>query len=130
MYIYRGGEIVEEGTYIDSERHGKVVLKASGYLPGTDREVYFKIPESYLLIPVLFVGLLLSMIFPYGVGIVIFAAMFCLHNILFSFVSVCEELLKGALSHVTIGYRPTTSFFSGRSKKIRRRREKDEKKEL
>ena len=122
MYIYRGGQIVEEGTYVESAKHGKVVLKADGFLPGTDKEVYFKIPESYLLVPVLLFGLILSMAFPYGVGIVIFAAMFILHNLMFSLVSVCEELLGGLFAHFTVGYKPNMSFFAGNSKKLKKRK--------
>jgi hypothetical protein len=129
MYIYRGGQIVEEGIYVESGKHGKVVLKASGFLPGTDKEVYFKLPESYLLIPLLLLGLALSMFFPYGAGVVIFAAMFVLHNILFSFVSACEELVKGLFAHLTVGYRPNMSFFSGNSKKLKNRKGRDTKKE-
>jgi hypothetical protein len=129
MYIYRGGQIVEEGTYVASREHGKVVLKASGFLPGTDKEVYFKIPESYLLIPVLLFGLALSMAFPYGAGMVIFVVMFILHNILFSFVSACEELVKGLCTHITVGYKPNMSFFSGNSKKLKKRKGRDTKKE-
>jgi hypothetical protein len=129
MYIYRGGQIVEEGIYLESDKHGKVVLKASGFLPGTDKEVYFKLPESYLLVPVLLLGLALSMAIPYGVGVVIFAVMFILHNILFSFVSTCEELLRGSLAHITMGYKPNMSFFSGNSKKLKKRKGRDTKKE-
>jgi len=129
MYIYRGGQIVEEGTYVESAKHGKVVLKADGFLPGTDKEVYFKIPESYLLIPVLLFGLVLSMAFPYGIGLVIFAVMFIIHNILFSFVCACQDLLGGLFAHITLGYKPNMSFFSGNSKKLKKRKGKDTKKE-
>ena len=129
MYIYRGGQIVEEGTYVESAKHGKVVLKADGFLPGTHKEVYFKIPESYLLVPVLLFGLILSMAFPYGVGIVIFAVMFILHNILFSLVSAGEELLGGLFAYLTVGYKPNMSFFSGNSKKLKKRKVRDTKKE-
>jgi hypothetical protein len=129
MYIYRGGQIVEEGTYVESAKHGKVVLKADGFLPGTDKEVYFKIPESYLLIPVLLFGLVLSMAFPYGIGLVIFAVMFIIHNILFSCVCACQDLLGGLFAHITLGYKPNMSFFSGNSKKLKKRKGKDTKKE-
>jgi hypothetical protein len=129
MYIYRGGQIVEEGTYVESAKHGKVVLKADGFLPGTDKVVYFKIPESYLLIPVLLFGLVLSMAFPYGIGLVIFAVMFIIHNILFSCVCACQDLLGGLFAHITLGYKPNMSFFSGNSKKLKKRKGKDTKKE-
>ncbi len=129
MYIYRGGQIVEEGTYVESAKHGKVILKADGFLPGTDKEVYFKLPESYLLIPVLLFGLVLSMAFPYGIGVMIFAVLFAIHNILFSLVSAGEELLGGLFAHFTAGYKPNMSFFSGNSKKLKKRKARDTKKE-
>ena len=129
MYIYRGGQIVEEGTYVESAKHGQVVLKADGFLPGTDKEVYFKLPESYLLIPVLLFGLVLSMAFPYGIGVMIFAVLFAIHNAMFSVVSAWEELLGGLFAHLTVGYKPNMSFFSGNSKRLKKRKATDTKKE-
>jgi len=129
MYIYRGGQIVEEGTYVDSSKQGKVVLRASGFLPGTDKEVYFKVPESYLLVPVLLFGLVLSMAFPYGIGVVIFAVMFIVHNILFSVVCTCQDLLGGLFAHITVGYKPNMSFFSGNSKRLKKRKGRDTKRQ-
>ena len=120
MYIFRGGQLVEEGIYWESEKNERVVLKADGFLPGTDKKVYFKLPDIYLLAPVLLFGLVLSMIFPYGIGLAIFALLYLLHNILFSCVSVFEELFGGILAHITVAYKPHLSFFSGSSKKVKR----------
>jgi hypothetical protein len=125
MYIFRGGQLVGEGIYWESEKNERVVMKADGFLPGVDNKVYFKLPDSYLLVPVLLLGLALSMIFPYGMGLVIFALVYLLHNILFSCVTVCEELFGGILAHITVAYKPHLSFFSGTSKKVKRRKKRE-----
>ena len=125
MYIFRGGQLVGEGIYWESEKNERVVMKADGFLPGVDNKVYFKLPDSYLLVPVLLLGLALSMIFPYGMGLVIFALVYLLHNILFSCVTVCEELFGGILAHITVAYNPHLSFFSGTSKKVKRRKKRE-----
>jgi len=74
MFLFKGGHKVKRGTYWDLE-HNKIILKEDGWLPGTDRETYFRLPESYLLIIVFLLGLALSMALPYGMGVVVF---FCL----------------------------------------------------
>ena len=125
MYIVRGGQLVEDGTYWESEKNERVVLKADGFLPGTDSKVYFKLPDCYLLVPVLLFGLALSMIFPYGMGLAIFAFMYLLHNILFFFVSACQEIFGGILAHITVAYKPHLSFFSGSPKKVKRRKKRE-----
>jgi hypothetical protein len=125
MYIFRGGQLVEEGIYWESEKNERVVMKASGFLPGVDNKVYLKLPDSYLLVPVLLLGLALSMIFPYGIGLAIFAFICLLHNILFSFVTACEDLFEGILAHITVAYKPHLSYFSGSSKKLKRRKKRE-----
>jgi hypothetical protein len=127
MYIFRGGQLVEYGTYWESEKNERVVLKADGFLPGTDRKVYFKLPDCYLIVPVLLFGLALSIIFPYGMGLVIFALMYLLHNILFSFVSACEDIFGGILVHISVAYKPHFSFFSGSPRKVKRRKKRETK---
>ncbi|HMK55199.1 MAG TPA: hypothetical protein VK448_01020 [Dissulfurispiraceae bacterium] len=124
MYIFRGGQIVGKGIYWESERDERVIMKASGYLPGLDNKVYFKVPDCYLMIPVLFVGLLLSMALPYGIGLAIFACMCLLHNILFSVCSVCEFLMLEIISHMSATYKPNLSFFAGSHGKIKRSKKK------
>jgi hypothetical protein len=48
---------------------------------------------------------------------------------LFSIVSACEEVLGGLFAHVTVGYKPNMSFFAGNSKKLKKRKGRDIKKE-
>jgi hypothetical protein len=71
MFLFRGGHQVKKGTYWDLE-HDRIILKEDSCLPGTDKETYFRLPESYLLIFVFLLGLALSMALPYGVGTTIF----------------------------------------------------------
>ncbi len=122
MYIYSGGQFVEKGIYLESERRGRVVLRADGFLPGTDKEIYFRLPECYLLIPVFLFGLILSMALPYGIGVALFAAMFIMHNMIMAFVSVCEDAFSGLAAYLTAAYRPNASFFSGNPGKVKRRK--------
>ena len=130
MYFFRGGQLVQEGIYWESENNERVIMKASGFLPGADSKVYFKLPESYLLVPVSLMGLALSIIFPYGIGIAIFALMCLLHNIAYSLISACEDMFEGIIAHLTVAYKPHLSFFSGGSRKINRRKKREaEKKE-
>ncbi|HMK60389.1 MAG TPA: hypothetical protein VK452_04490 [Dissulfurispiraceae bacterium] len=122
MYIFRGGQIVDAGIYWESENNEKVVMRASGYLPGLDNKVYFKIPDFYLMIPILFCGLVFSVMFPYGIGLLIFACICMVHNILFSVCSACEDFLKEIFAHMSVAYKPNLSFFSGSSKKLKKRK--------
>ena len=84
MFLYKGGHAVKRGTYWDPETREKVVLKVDGTLPGTSKETYFKLPESYLLIPLFLLGLGLSMAFPYGVGFVAFIVLIALSGALYA----------------------------------------------
>lgn len=124
MYIYRGGQLAEAGIYLESVCNGKIVLKACGFLPGTDKDIYFKLPECYLLIPALIFGLILSIVFPYGVGAALFVLLFMLHNMIFSLVADCEKLMGCLLAHVSMSFRPGVSYFSGKSGKIRNRKKR------
>jgi hypothetical protein len=130
MYLFSGGQTVEKGTYWETDRGIKIVLQDNGYLPGDSRKRYFKLPESYLLIPVLLMGLALSIALPYGLGLAILAVMYILHKILFSFMSECETLFGELFAHLSVRYRPTMAFFSGSWRKRKYcNREKDGKKE-
>ena len=71
MLFFKGGHQANRGTYWDLE-HDKIILNEDGYLPGTDKDIYFRFPESYLLIFVFLLGLALSIALPYGAGTVIF----------------------------------------------------------
>ena len=77
MFLFKGGHKVKRGTYWDLE-HDKIILNEEGYLPGTDKDTYFKLPESYLLVIVLVLGLALSMAFPYGMGAIVFLCLIAL----------------------------------------------------
>ena len=91
MFLFRGGQAVAKGTYWEPEAGKKIVLKNEGFLPGDKSRGYFKLPVSYLLAPVLLLGLGLSMAFPYGIGVAIFALLYLLYRTL-SFT--CRILLR------------------------------------
>lgn len=119
MFFYKGGQIVKKGTYWDSEKNVKIVLDSDTVLPGTSKEIYFKLPESYLLIPLLLLGLFLSMAIPYGMGVVAFIAIIILTATLYSAGLASLRLFKEMLGKTaTFDYNPTTSYMTG--KKIKK----------
>lgn len=126
MFLFKGGQTVEKGTYWEPNAGKKVVLEKKGFLPA-GKIWYYKLPESYLLIPLSLYGLILSMAFPYGVGLVLFGIMFILYRLLFSLTTICEKFLGNAVSYLFIRYKPNVSFFSGRPKKQAGRNAKDKK---
>lgn len=118
MFLFRGGETVGKGTYWEPNTGKKVVLEDKGFLP-VGRVWYYKLPESYFLIPLSLYALILSMAFPYGIGLALFGIMFVLYRILFSLTTACEKFLGRAVSHLFVRYKLNESFFSGRPKKKR-----------
>jgi hypothetical protein len=119
VYIYRGGQLVEEGIYWEPEKNERIMMKAGGFLPGTDDKAYFRVPECYVLIPVLLFGLVLSIVLPYGLGLAVFVCLYLIHNVLFSASSVFEELFREVGAHISVAYKPYLSFFSGSHRKIK-----------
>lgn len=117
--------MVEKGTYWEPNTGSKIVLKDDGFLPANRKQTYFKLPESYLLIPGLLLGLVLSIALPYGIGVALFAFVYVLYKILFCLTSECERLLGDLLAHISIGYRPGISFFSGRPRRPKYRKGKE-----
>jgi len=129
MFLFKGGQAAEKGAYWKADTGKKIFLKDNGFLPGDGRERYFKLPESYLLIPLFLLALALSMAFPYGMGVVMFAVLYVLYKILFSLSVGIEKLLGNLLSTLWFRYKPNLSFFSGRPKKPKRRERKEKGKE-
>lgn len=125
MFLFKGWQQVGKGTYWEPNTGKRIVMKDNGFLPANRKESYFKLPESYLLIPVALLGFALSVALPYGIGLAILASLYILHKVLFSLTSQCERLLAEVLAGLSVRYKPTTSFFSGRSKKLKCRRRKD-----
>jgi hypothetical protein len=117
MFLYRGWQAVEKGTYWDPDTGKKIVMKDEGLLPANRKETYLKLPESYLLIPLFVVGLALSAALPFGIGVALFASMVVLHKILFHLVCRCEEVFGNGLAHMWVAYRPGFSFFTGKGRR-------------
>ncbi|HSB52376.1 MAG TPA: hypothetical protein VLD40_06930 [Dissulfurispiraceae bacterium] len=117
MFLYRGWQAVEKGTYWDPDTGKKIVMNDSGLLPANRKETYFKLPESFLLIPMLLLGLALSIAFPFGIGVALFVCMFVLYRIMFALMSRCEESLGGLLAGISASYRPNVAFFRGKAQK-------------
>lgn len=116
MFIYKGGQAVQRGTYWDSENNSRVVLHDDGdSLPGVKGDVYFKLPESYLLIPVLLLGLALSTAFPYGIGFLSFVGIIVMGGALYAAGSSSYRLMKEMFGKTaTFSYAPGTSYLAGK----------------
>ncbi len=128
MYFFRGGQIVKKGTYWEPERNVRIVLKDDGVLPGQEKLIYFKLPECYLLIPVLLFGLILSMTIPYGIGVLLFFVLCGVHKFLFSALTEIEVFAGKVVAYFSTVYRPNKAFFWGTSKKLKSRKMIDKEK--
>lgn len=130
MFLYKGGQAVEKGMYWEPNKGVKIVLKEDGFLPANRKETYFKLPESYLLIPLILLGLAMSMAFPYGLGLAVFFCLLAITGALYAAGSASFKLLKEMLGRTaTFGYAPTTSYMAGKKiKKTRKEESSDEEK--
>jgi hypothetical protein len=130
MFLYKGGQTVKKGTYWESEKNAKIVLEDEGVLPGGTKELYFRLPESYALIPIVLIGLALSMAFPYGAGFLLFITLIALSAALYAAGSATTRLLKkcSARTPASVTARPQRTWRqkrprSGkRGKRLKRRR--------
>jgi hypothetical protein len=119
MFLCKGGQAVKKGTYWAAGTTGRIVLEDDGYLPGTGREVYFKLPESYILILPILLALGIPMVIPVRTEYMIIALVVASVLALYAAESVCSVLIKKILGKTaTFGYSPTTAYLSG--KKIKR----------
>ncbi len=127
MFLYKGGHTVKKGTYWESEKNERIVLKEGGTLPGTGKDFYFKLPESYLLIPLFLLGLGLSMAFPYGVGFVLFIGLIALMGAIYAASFASIKLFKEMLGrNAVFGYAPTTAYMTGKKTKKAKKADKAE----
>ncbi len=118
MFLYKGGQEVGKGTYWEPDNGTKISMNGKGTLPGSGKEWYFKLPESYFLIPVLLLGLALSMAFPYGAGLLVFFCLIALSGALYAAGSASLRLLKEMLGRTaTFSYSPTTAYMAGKKTK-------------
>lgn len=78
------------------------------------------------LFTVFLVGLILSVVFPYGIGFAAFLGAIALVGAVCGVGAICYGLLKDILGRTaTFGYSPNMSYMTG--KKIRKKREKESK---
>ena len=117
MYIYRGGQLVEQGVYWESEDRRTVRMRAEGFLPGTGNDVYFRLPESYLLIPVLLCGMVISVAFPFGIGVAMCTVAYMAHKVLYALITASEEVMGEAMAYLWVQYKPHIAYFTGRKRK-------------
>jgi hypothetical protein len=128
MFICKGGQAVKKGTYWSNGTSGKVILKDNGVLPGTQKEVYFKLPESYLLILPILLALGLPMVIPFRAEFMIFALIVATILAIYGAELACAIIIRKILGKTaTFGYAPTTAYLAGKkTKKLRSSRENRE----
>jgi len=124
MLVCKGGQEVKKGTYWGAGTTGKIVLQDSGFLPGTERDVYFKLPESYILVLPILLALGLPMVIPVRTEFMIIALAVATILALYVAESVISVLIKKILGKTaTFGYAPTTSYLAGnKMKKMKKTR--------
>lgn len=130
MFIYRGTKKVGKGVYWDPERSRTIRLDREDLLPGPMDALYYRLPHSYVLLLLLFIGLAVSMAFPYGIGVVLF----------FGTLATCWMIWKTARDGYTFfkklfaestffSYSPRTQFFTGRKNKVKKEQKRNRKDE-
>jgi hypothetical protein len=122
MFLCKGGQAVKKGTYWGTGKSGKVVLKDDGIMPGTQQEVFFKLPESYLLILPILLILGLPMVIPFRAEFMIIALVVATILALYVAELGFSVLIKRILGKTaTFGYAPTTSYLAGKKTKKTRK---------
>lgn len=120
MFLFKGGQMVEKGTYWEPNTREKIILDCDGFLPVNKEKVYYKIPDSYVLIPILLCGFALSVAFPYGIGVAIFGLLCVTHMALYSLSSKLQKLLGKLIANMLVEYRPQIAFFLGSERRRKR----------
>jgi len=128
MFIYKGTKRVEKGTYWDPERGRKVVLEHEDMLPGPMDALYYRLPQSYLLLGLLLVGLTFSVALPYGAGTLLFLGLLGACWIVWRTALNGYGFFKELFAETSFfGYTPLSRFFTGRKRRMKKSRRRDEK---
>jgi len=111
MFRYKGGQKAGRGTYWNLADGGRVDLKAEDVLPGGDKTRYLKVPSVIMLFAVPFMGLGYVVLLPF---IAIGTVVALLSGKVFG--GLIALLGRG----LSFGWRPATSYLSGRKKRKRK----------
>ncbi len=119
MFLYRAGTTVGKGTYWNPDTKLRQVVEDECELTGSGW--YLRFPESWLLLPVIPLGLALSVALPYGLGVMLFLAMAAIYTLMFETISAVEEVFGAPLralgrelvTWLTFGMRPTVATLDG-----------------
>lgn len=131
MFIYKAGTTVGKGTYWNPDTKQRQVVEDEGCLNGTGW--FMRFPESWLLVPVVPMGLVLSVALPYGLGVMLFLAIGVAYTLMYETMCCFEEVFGAPLralgrelvTWLTFGMRPTAATFDGTGRT--RRGKKDRK---
>jgi len=108
MFINKGGQMVDKGTYWDLRNGSRIDIQEQGVLPGSEETTYFKIASFVMLMVGPIIGLLYIILLPF-IGIATVAAL------------AGKTLFRGvnslAAKSVSFGWRPTNAYLSGKNKK-------------
>ena len=118
MFSYRGGQTVRKGVYWKAAVEGKVIIEDYGLLPGKEEEVYFRLPQSYLLIPAVLLALGLPLVLPLRIESSIFIFLVGFSTFAYATAMVLFRLIKRMLGGAaTFGYSPTIAYMTGKKAK-------------
>jgi len=133
--IYKTGQMVCKGTYLDPVTGMRTDLDKDGVLPGRDGAQLLRLPPGGMLPVAFVVGLLYVLLLPF-IGIATLVSIYVIP--LFGFASgvlVVSGKAIGAFLEmvgrsVSFGWRPSKSYLTGkRKKKVVQRKQGDDGKE-
>jgi len=123
MFVYKGGQQVKKGLYIQVGKFEKIALREGGALPGSPGKAYFRFSETCLLVLLPAIAIAIPMVLPLQTGymVAIFSVALALSLCVAGYA--CWMLIGKILGRsATFGYRPTTSYLAGNKRKNKRGR--------
>ncbi|HTZ17362.1 MAG TPA: hypothetical protein VMB78_02880 [Dissulfurispiraceae bacterium] len=118
MFIYKGGQTVKKGLYLQAGKCRKMLLREGGVLPGTEGTAYFRFSESCLLVILLSLAVVIPLVLPLRTEFVMIIFLFALVIALYVAGFACSMIIKKVLGRsATFGYRPATAYMVGNKPK-------------
>jgi hypothetical protein len=108
MFINKGGQRVNKGTYWDLLAGHRIDIVEEGILPNTGKATYIRMSSGMMLLVGPIIGLLYAILMPF-IGIATVAAL--------AVRKTLEGLSNLATKSVSFGWRPTNAYLSGKKKK-------------
>lgn len=108
MFINKGGQRVNEGTYWEVLTGHRIDVAEEGMLPGAGKSTYIRMSSGMMLLAGPIIGLLYAILMPF-IGIATVAIL--------AGRKMLEGLSNLATKSVSFGWRPTNAYLAGKKKK-------------